>query len=284
MASAKDIRRRIRTVKNIQKITNAMKMVAAARLRKAQDRAEAARPYAAAMRRMVQNAAAGAGDVSHPLLEVREEHSSVFIVIGADRGLAGSYNTNVMQAALRAIGERDPESVKLALVGKKAVSFFRRRPYGVMDVVETPRSVVGFGDISGVARRVRSLFESRLTDAVYLVYARFITPMRQEPAVVRLLPMEPPETRDSGACDFEFEPPAAELLASLLPRYVDTQIYQALIEAQASEHGARMTAMSAATENAGEMLDALTLMYNKARQAAITSEILEVVTAAEALK
>lgn len=284
MASAKDIRRRIRTVKNIQKITNAMKMVAAARLRKAQDRAEAARPYAAAMRRMVQNAAAGAGDISHPLLEVREERSSVFVVIGADRGLAGSYNANVMQAALRAIGDRDPETVKLALVGKKAVSFFRRRPYGVLDNVENLGSAVGFGDIAPIARRVRSLFESCQTDAAYLVYARFITPMRQQPAVVRLLPMEPPEARDCGSGDFEFEPPAADLLASLLPRYVDTQLYQALVEAQASEHGARMTAMSAATENAGEMLDALTLMYNKARQAAITSEILEVVTAAEALK
>lgn len=284
MASAKDIRRRIRTVKNIQKITNAMKMVAAARLRKAQDRAESARPYAAGMQRLVSHAAAGAGSITHPLLEVREEKQSLYVVIGAERGLAGSYNANVMQAALREIEKREPESVRLVLVGRKAVSFFKRKPYEITAVLDTPGSEVTFAHIRPIAARVRSMFESGEIDAVYLVYAKFVTPMRQVPTTVRLLPMQTPQADGHGGSEFEFEPDAARLLGSLLPRYVDTLIYQALIEAQASEHGARMTAMSAATENAGEMLDTLTLMYNKARQAAITSEILEVVTAAEALK
>ncbi|MCX8052369.1 MAG: ATP synthase F1 subunit gamma [Armatimonadetes bacterium] len=284
MPTPKAIRRRIRTVKNIQKITNAMKMVAAARLKKAQARAEAARPYARKMSELIANLAASTGAIEHPLLEAREERKVAFVVIGADRGLAGSYNVNVMHKAISAIGDREPENVKLVLVGKKAVGFFRRRPYEIVAKVEAPGSTITFGDVRRLTSQIRSMFESGQVDAVYLVYARFVTAMRQEPAVVRLLPMEKAVTGEIANVEFEFEPEPGKLLSALLPRYVDTQVYQSLVEAQASEQGARMTAMSAATKNAGEMIDTLTLAYNKARQAAITKELTEIVGGAEALR
>lgn len=284
MASARDIRRRIRAVKNIEKITNAMKMVAAARLKKAQNRAEAARPYAQKIREVMANLAASAGDIQHPLLAQREEQRVAFVIIGAERGLAGSYNANVMNAALHAIGDRDPSDVKLVLMGRKAVGFFRRKPYEIVARLESPSGEVLFGDVRRVTAQVRNMFEHAEVDAVYLVYARFITAMRQQPTVVKLLPMVRPSAEEVAPPEFEFEPSARELLGALLPRYIDTQVYQALVEAQASEQGARMTAMSAATQNAGEMIETLTLAYNKARQAAITKEITEIVTSAEAQK
>jgi len=284
MATAKDIRRRIRTVKNIEKITSAMKMVAAARLKKAQARAESARPYAQKMHEVMENLARSAGEIQHPLLVVREEVNVAYVIIGADRGLAGSYNGNVMNKALGEIADRDPENVKLVLMGKKAMGFFKRRPYETVATLEASGSEVGFMDIRKITTQVRSMFESGEVDAVYLIYAKFMSAMRQEPTAVRLLPMAVPEVGESSPSEFEFEPDAATLLGTLLPRYLDTQVYQSLVEAQASEHGARMTAMSAATKNAGEMIDTLTLAYNKARQAAITKEITEIVGGAEALK
>lgn len=284
MASPKDIRRRIRTVKNIEKITNAMKMVAAARLRKAQERAEAARPYAEKMREVMENLARSAGEIQHPLLEVRPEHNVAFVIIGADRGLAGSYNGSVMNKAHEEIGERDSACVKLVLVGKKAVGYFKKRPYEVVAALQTPGATVGFREIREVTDKVRSMFESGEVDAVYLVYAEFISAIRQQPVCARLLPMAKPETGEAAPSEFIFEPEPGELLGKLLPRYLNTQVYQALVESQASEQGARMTAMSAATKNAGEMIDGLTLTYNKARQAAITKEITEIVSGAEALR
>lgn len=284
MPSTKDIRRRIRSVKNIEKITNAMKMVAAAKLRKAQERAEAARPYSVKMREVMANLASTVGEIEHPLLEVREEQNVAYVVIGADKGLAGSYNNNVMNKAVSEIGDRDPESVKLVLIGKKAVGFFRRRPYEAVANLEAPGSEVSFADIRGVTTQVRAMFESGAVDAVYLIYAKFVSPMRQDPIRVKLLPMSAPTGDEVSGGDFIFEPSARQLLGSLLSRYVDTQVYQALVESQASEHGARMTSMSAATKNAGEMIDSLTLQYNKARQAAITTELVEIVSGAEAQK
>ena len=285
MASTKDIRRRIRVVKNIEKITSAMKMVAAAKLRKAQEKAEAVRPYADKMREVMGNVSASCGQIEHPLLEDRQENSVAYVVIGADRGLAGSYNSSVMHKALDDIYDRDPEEVKLVLIGGKAISFFRRRPYKIAAEFEPPGSGVSFADIRDVTRRVRSMFESGEVDSVYLVYARFVTAMRQDPTVVRLLPLSaPPADPDAARADFIFEPEAEIMLGTLLPRYVDTQMHQAFVESQASEHGARMTAMSAATTNAGEVIDSLTLQYNKARQAAITTEIMEIVSGAEALQ
>ena len=260
-------------------------MVAAAKLRKAQERAEAARPYSVKMRDVMANLATSAGEIQHPLLEVREEVNVAYVVIGADKGLAGSYNNNVMNKAMAEIGDRDTESAKLVLIGKKAMAFFKRRPYEVVAELAAPSSEVSFADIRGVTTQVRSMFESGAVDAVYLIYAKFLSPMRQDPICVRLLPMAAPTAEQTEQrADFIFEPSARQLLGSLLPRYVDTQVYQALVESQASEHGARMTSMSAATKNAGEMIDTLTLQYNKARQAAITTELVEIVGGAQAQK
>ena len=286
MANTKDIRRRIRVVKSIEKITNAMKMVAAARLKKAQGRAESARPYAEKMHEVMGNLARAAGEVDHPLLEVREVRNVAFVIIGADRGMAGSYNGNVMNKALREIQKYDAQSVKLVLIGRKAVGFFKKKPYEIAETLQLSGSEVNFVDIKNVTTKVRSMFETGEVDAVYLVYAKFLSAMRQEPTAIQLLPMTTPSAEGAEtAGEYIFEPEASELLGRLLPRYVDTEVYQSLVESQASEQGARMTAMSAATKNAGEMIATLTLSYNKARQAAITTEITErIVSGAEALK
>lgn len=260
-----------------------MKMVAAARLRKAQERAEAARPYAEKMHEVMGNLARSAGEIEHPLLEVRDERNVAYVVVGAERGLAGSYNGSVMSKAVQEIGDRKPENVKLITVGRKSIAFFRKKPYEITASLEMGNEV-SFTDIRKITTSVRALFESGEVDSVYLIYARFHSAIRQEPICVRLLPMAAPEAANETPADFEFEPNAAELLATLLPRYVDTEVYQSLVESQASEQGARMSAMSAATKNAGEMIDNLTLVYNKARQAAITKEITEIVGGAEALK
>jgi len=283
-AKARDIKRRIKSVKNIEKITAAMKMVAAARLQKAQRRAESARPYADKMRAVMASLGSSAGQIEHPLLRVQEERNVAFVVMGADRGLAGSYNANVMRKAIHEIGDRSPESVKLIVTGRKAIGFLRKLPYEIVATLQSVSMDVTFADIKNVTTTLRMLFETERVDAVYLVYAKFVSALRQEPTVVKLLPVASPDDGGNGTHDFFFEPPAPELLSALLPRYVDTIVYHALLESNASEQGARMTSMSAATKNAGEMIENLTLQYNKARQAAITSEIVEIVSGAEALR
>jgi F-type H+-transporting ATPase subunit gamma len=286
----RDIRRRIRVVKNIQQITNAMKMVAAARLRRAQERAEAARPYADKMFYMLESLSRAAilrqaQEVEHPLLEVRPEENIAAIVIGAERGLAGSYNASLMRAAVELLRGRDPGTVKLILFGRKAGSFLRRRPYPIVMSSSLAAANIQFADVRGAAAKVRELFASREVDAVYLVYAKFVNAAIQRPTVLKLLPIEPPGGKEEAVpTEYIFEPDAEDLLGRLLPKYVDTQVFRAAVEAVASEHGARMTAMTAATSNAGEMIDTLTLSYNKARQAAITKELLEIVGGAEALR
>lgn len=284
MASMRDIRRRIRVVKNIQQITSAMKMVAAARLRRAQDRAETARPYAEKMFTMLESLSRAAADVEHPLLEVRPEENIAVIVIGAERGLAGSYNVNLIRTAMDLLKDRDPATVKLLTLGRKAEMLLRHRPYPIIMSSGLPPADIQFADIRQVAVEVRRLFESKQVDAVYLVYAKFINAAVQQPTTLKLLPITPPSGEDIGhTAEYIFEPDPGHLFGRLLPSYVDTQIFHAAVEAVASEHGARMTAMSAATSNAGEVIDTLTLSYNKARQDAITTELLEIVGGAEAL-
>jgi F-type H+-transporting ATPase subunit gamma len=284
MAGIRDIRRRIRVVKNIQQITNAMKMVAAARLKRAQERAEAARPYADKMMLMLKSLTQSLDSVEHPLLEVRPENNAAIIVIGAERGLAGSYNANIMKQTMDLLKNRDPSSVRLILLGKKAYGFFRKKNYPIELHSALPASSIRFADVSQAAQRARDLFASKEVDAVYLVYAKFINAAVQKPMVLRILPVEPyTEEKDGCMLEYIFEPEPTKLFASLLPSYIDTQVFRAAVEAVASEHGARMTAMTAATNNAGDMIDSLTLSYNKARQAAITKELLDIVGGAEAL-
>jgi F-type H+-transporting ATPase subunit gamma len=288
MATMREIRTRIRTVKNIEKITRAMKLVAAARLKKAQDRVQAARPYAEMMQRMMAELASAGQSVSHPLLEVRAERNIGVIVITSDRGLCGSYNTNLIRKSMELLRPRDPETVKLVLMGRKGQAFFRRQRYQILSQMPVTATEVSFSDVEPVVTVLRELFETEQVDAVYVVYSRFVSAMTQQPTILQLLPLSPPTGEGEEAAgaprDMIFEPPADALLARLLPRYVATQVYRALTEAVASEHGARMTSMSAATSNAGEMIDNLTLSLNRARQAAITKEIAEIVGGAEALK
>jgi F-type H+-transporting ATPase subunit gamma len=286
MPTLRELRTRIRAVKNIEKITRAMKLVAAARLRRAQERAQAARPYAERMQEVMQNLSRAAGDVTHPLLEVREERTIAAIVVTSDRGLCGSYNTNVLRRAMELLRPRDIESVRLVLIGRKGINYFRRHRYPVVATMPLSSTEITFSDVQPIVTVVRDLFESHQVDAVYVVYQRFVSAMTQQPTILPLLPLRPASDgaeRDSNE-EIIFEPSAQELLGRLLPRYVDTQVYRTLVEAVASEHGARMTSMSAATNNAGEMIDTLTLSLNRARQAAITKEIAEIVGGAEALK
>ncbi len=298
MASMRQIRSRIRVAKNIQQITKAMKMVAAARLKRAQDRVQAARPYSQKMRE-VMGSLSRAATVDHPLLAVREPNRIGVLAVTADRGLCGSYATNIFRRTMEVLRPLDPQNVRLLVVGRKGHTFFRRRPYPVVGEFGANMTGVSFGEAQAIARQARELFASGEIDVLYLVYSRFLSALVQRPTVVQLLPIavDESEAAPTGAVapsdnnaggevadDYLFEPSAASILERLLPRYVDTLIYQALIEAVASEHGSRMTAMSSATDNAGKMISGLTLSLNRARQANITKEIAEIVGGAEALK
>lgn len=288
MATIRELRTRIRTVRNIEKITRAMKLVAAARLKRAQDRVQAARPYAEAMEQMMRRLGQSGVALDHPLLEVREEKKIAVLVLTSDRGLCGSYNTNLIRLALNFLRSYTPEQVSLVLVGRKGQQAFRRQPYPVLD-----RQTLGsggdltFGVVQPMVRALRAQFENGEVDAVYVIYQRFQSAMTQVPTVMQLLPLKPPEV-DEGqhgpVAEMIFEPSPEELLDQLLPRYVETQVFRTYAEAIASEHGARMTSMSAATDNAGQMIDDLTLSLNRARQAAITTEIAEIVSGAAAIQ
>lgn len=291
MATIRQVRQRIRVAKNIQQITKAMKMVAAARLKRAQDRVLAARPYAATMREMMTSLAAGAGAaIQHPLLAVRPPRNIGFLIITADRGLAGSYNSAMLRRAAELLRDLDKERVRLYIVGRKGIQFFRRRGFNVVAEFHMNNVGVSFSEARDITRVVRNDFETEQIDQLYMLYTRFYTAMTQKPVDVQLLPIQPPDTEvapepgQGEEEDYIFEPDAETLLRGLLPRYLEGQVYQALLESLASEHGARMTAMSSATDNAGKMITTLTLQLNRARQAGITREISEIVGGAEALK
>lgn len=284
MASAKDIRRRIRTVRNIQQITQAMKLVASARFQKAQARVLAARPYAQKVQQLMADLSATGQSFEHPLLQNRPEDRVTAIVIGADRGLAGSYHANVVRLAQTFLAQRQG-GVTVYAMGKKGAASVKKFGYTVGGVLELPGTSIEFSTVQPLSQAVQKMFSDGETDAVYLIYTEFRSAISQEAVVHRLLPVEAPEgAGDETVCaDYQFEPAPAELLGHLLSRYVDTQLFRAVLEAVASEQGARMTAMTSATKNAGEMIDRLTLSLNRARQAAITTEIAEIVGTAEAL-
>ncbi|BDI32678.1 ATP synthase subunit gamma [Capsulimonas corticalis] len=291
MATPRQIRARIRTAKNIQQITKAMKMVAAARLRRAQEAVGAARPYAQKMREVMASLSAGGSDgLQHPLLrKVDGDPKKIgLILITADRGLAGAYNSSVIKRAVELVRPYGPENVKIVSVGKKGAVFFKRRGFSVIAENPVPQTGISFADAQTLSRAARRLFEEGEIDALYIIYTQFVSAMTQRPQTVQILPLQALDsaaTEKAGPkADYIFEPDPEQILGSLLPRYVDTQVFQAVIESVASEHGARMTSMSAATDNAGKMISGLTLTLNRARQAAITKEIAEIVGGAEALK
>ncbi len=289
MATIRQVRQRIRVAKNIQQITRAMKMVAAARFRRAQERVQAARPYSEAMREMMTGLSRSVGgEAEHPLLLARPVKTTGFLIVTSDRGLAGSYNAAILRRAVELLKGFNPENVQLYLVGRKGIQFFRKRNYPIAEEISLPGTGASFADSRSITRTLRNAFESEKIDQLYLLYTRFYTAMTHKPADLQLLPIQTVEEEKQSLKqdqeDMIFEPNAAGILGALLPRYIDGQIYQALLEATASEHGARMTAMSSATENAGKMIQQLTLQLNRARQAGITREISEIVSGAEALK
>jgi len=288
-AGVREFKRRIRSVKNTQQITKAMEMVAAAKLRRAQESAEASRPYTETLQGTLARLAAVSFDVRHPLLDKREDVRKVgYIVVTADRGLCGAYNTNIIRAAEQSIQEDDRNlETGIIAVGRKTRDFYRKRGSIDAEFINLGDNV-SYADAREVAQCVMNAYENGELDEVYLVYARFVNALRQIPTVTQLLPLDTPEEDTSSestrVIDYLYEPSAEEILLTLLPKYVGSQIYHAMLEGKASEHGARMTAMGNATENAGEIIDSLELAMNKARQAAITDEILDIVGGAEALK
>jgi F-type H+-transporting ATPase subunit gamma len=286
MPSLIDLRRRIRSVRNTQQVTKAMKMVSAAKLRRAQDRVLAARPYAAMYRELrARVAAAVAGDerlASHPLLVSRPEQRILLVFLTADRGLAGAFNTNLIRAAQTFIQQHADQQVELVTIGRKGRDFFRKRKAPIVAEYTGFSQRFQYADAAAVARFLIERYERAETDAVYLLYNEFKSLISARLTVTRILPVEPAQTVRPP--DYIFEQPAIELLAGLLPRYVEIAVYQALLESVAAEHAARMTAMDQATKNAGEMISRLTLFMNRVRQASITKEIIEVVSGAEALE
>jgi F-type H+-transporting ATPase subunit gamma len=286
MAQLRDIKRRIGSVKSTQKITRAMELIASSRIIKAQQRVEAARPYAEEMRKLMQSVAKNAGSVDHPLLRQRDSVGTVgTIILSADRGLAGAYNSNVIRAAERDMAEHD--DTRLFLVGKKSISYFKFRGYDYSDSWQGMSDQPGIDDARAVAQAAAKAFSDGEVDEVRLVYTKFESAFTQRPTVVKLLPV-PKEDLEEDDDDrqrpqYEFEPAPEEILDYLLPRYIEGAVYQGLLEAAASEHAARRRAMKAATDNAEELIENLTRVYNQARQAEITTEIMEVVGGAEAL-
>lgn len=302
MANQKEIRKRISTVKNTQKITRAMKMVAGARLTRAQQRIVALRPYAVKTGEVLseiqasalrdhddQEASADIGEVElHPLLTVREEKKVLYVVLSSDRGLCGAFNANVLKAAIREWQQKSAEGkeVSFATIGKKARDGLVHRKatidkdfLGLFDNLELSKVKI-------VSEWLVPRFLSGEVDAIYIVYNEFKSAITQTLQVERLLPLPAPKAVPQGELrqEFEFEPSRETLLEHLVPMYVDITLYRAMLESQASEFGARMSAMDAATRNAKSMIDRLTLVYNRARQAAITTELIEILSGAEALK
>ena len=284
MPSTIDLRRRIRSVKNTQQITKAMKMVAAAKLRRAQERMYAARPYAAGLREILSSVATRVDVSRHPLLQQREtEDKILFLIVTADRGLCGAFNTNIIRAAQNAIVERRWSGVELLPIGRKGNDAFKRRQWPIRRQATGVFQALSLDKAREIAEEAIQDFLSGEIDAVYVIYNEFKSIMAQQIRVERLLPIErafdaPQET----AIEYLYEPAPEQILDDLLPKHIEFQIYRILLESAAAEQGARMTAMESATKNASDMIGSLTLSYNRIRQAAITKEIIEIVSGAAA--
>lgn len=288
-----DIRRRIRSVKSTQQITKAMKMVAASKLRRSQERVLAARPYARTLGATLASVAGRLparddGAPAHPLLAQREEKKVVLVVVTGDKGLCGAFNTNVNRVAGGVLREKRAAGVEVSLVtlGRKAVDFWKRRTVPVLDARPGLFQRFGYETAAEVARSLADRFTGGEADAVYVVHNEFRSVISQVVGVKRLLPIELGElgAAEGTGTDYLFEPGPDVILGRLLPRHVEFQLFRVLLESNAAENAARMTAMESATKNAGEMIDSLTLTYNRARQAKITKELIEIVSGAEALK
>jgi len=288
MASLLDMRRRIKSVKNTQQITKAMKMVAAAKLKRAQDSVTAARPYAVKMNEILGNLSSKvAGEFSDPLLDERGDERYLVVLVTADKGLCGGFNANLIKATSKFIQEHSDKSAEILPVGRKGRDFFKRRDF---TFVEEYVGLTGMGkaelsDAKEIAEKIIKTFvEDEEIDKVFLVFTEFKTVMSQDVRVEQLLPIPSIETDNEeevkAEAEYIYEQPPAQIFGRLLPKQVETQIYRAMLESVASEQGSRMTAMDSASKNAGELIDTLTLNMNRIRQAGITNEIIEVVSGA----
>jgi len=288
MPSLRDIKRKITSVKKTQQITKAMKMVAAAKLRRAQDRVIAARPYARKMLAVIANLAGRVERAQHPLLAKREPKRVKLLVLTSDRGLCGAYNTNIVRKAVEAVRELQAtgKEVTVNVVGRKGRDFFRKRAVYKLGKVWSELGMIDYEKAADVGKNIVERFAAGETDEVYLLYNEFKSVMQQKVTLDKLLPVEPPAEADPfmAAVEYLYEPSAEAILSSILPKHIEVQIYRSMLESQASEMGSRMTAMDSATRNARDMIERLTLKFNKQRQAAITKEISEIVGGAEALK
>jgi F-type H+-transporting ATPase subunit gamma len=285
MAQEQDLKRRIRSVKNTMQLTRAMKMVSAAKLRRAQDRVFAARPYAERMHTVLQSLAARANPEDHPLLAERGDRRVAVVVVSSDKGLCGSFNAAVCRLAHRQIVEHeDGHEVTVTPVGKKARDYFRARHYDLVGEQINRLRIVEFSLAKEIAGELMRRFLENEVDMVFLVYNEFKSAISQKPRVEQLLPIERAAIEGGETLeDYIYEPNAVALFERLMPHHIEIQVFRALLETIAAEHAARMTAMESATKNAGELIDSLTLTMNRIRQASITTEIIEVVSGAEAL-
>jgi F-type H+-transporting ATPase subunit gamma len=286
LPNTRDLVRRIQSVKGTQQITKAMKMVAASRLRRAQEAITHARPWADTLSHVLANVAART-EFSHPLLEAHEGEKTWVVIISSDKGLCGSFNSNLLRTVEKdLVSGRWPE-VELAVIGRKASDYFKSRRWPL--VINERDTISSLSAAAGprLGQQFIAAFTSGAVDSVWLAYNSFVNMIRQDVTVTRLLPLEPPKvTEDLGESqvDYLYEPDARTLLAELLPRHVETQVQRALYDSAAAEQAARMTSMDAATRNAGDMIEALTMLYNRTRQAAITKELIEIVSGAQALE
>jgi F-type H+-transporting ATPase subunit gamma len=289
--SLRDIRNRIGSVKSTRQITKAMKMVSAAKLRRAQDAILKARPYAVLLEQTLSRVAARAAaeeTVTHPLLQVRPQRTAEVVVITSDRGLAGGFNSNICRRVQRFLVENADRFQEIALssIGKKGRDYFRARKITVRKDFTGVQANLMYETAEEIAAEYQAKYLAGEVDAVFLAYNEFKSAISQKPVVVQLLPIDtaPAAEASTSGIDFKYEPSREALLADLLPRHVAMQVWRALLESAASEHGARMSSMESATKNAEEMIAMLTLQYNRARQAYVTKELMEIVSGAEALK
>jgi len=282
MPTLLDFRRRIRSVKNTQQITRAMKFVAAARLRRAQESALAARPYAQELARMLRSIMGRIDEPQHPLLAVRPEERVLVIALTGERGLAGAFNTNILKKANEVFRANKGKKISVVPVGKKGRDALKRAGFEFAAEFINVLARVEFSTAREIANLVTELYKKEAIDAVYIVFSEFKSVIAANLAVEKLLPVEKMEAAADGESqtDYIYEQPAEKLLDRLLPRYVETQVLRAMLESSAAEYAARMTAMESATKNAGEVIQGLTLHMNKVRQAAITREIIEIVSGA----